>query len=166
MSILHFSASFAFSAPPLSVCVNSRSHSCDNDQKLRELVGKDCVCSHAHACPCRSVSGRVRVLCDAWLMSLTLSSQPLYTHTRPHKHGQDCHRNSLSSHYHTVQPAFLTCARQQKYLYTLDHRYWSSPRTTARTLSPPSPFFSQAPQNGAQGQLSSERYVFPISCRL
>lgn len=36
-------------------------------------------------CVCRSVGGRVRVLCDAWLMSLTSSSQASF-HTHTHAH--------------------------------------------------------------------------------
>lgn len=63
------------------VCVHACVRVCGRDQKLREAEGRE-------VCVCRSVGGRVRVLCDAWLMSLTSSSQAsfhTYTHTQSQK---------------------------------------------------------------------------------
>lgn len=141
---LLISASLTFFAPPL-LCVCACVFVSSRDQQLREVEGRGCV--YVCLCVCRSVSGRVRVLCDAWMMSQTPSSQAsfytlMHTHSHIHTHTNTHTVTGIADPHiiHTTLAVFLTSAPQLLYLYTLDPHYWRSPRITTRTPSLPPPF--------------------------
>lgn len=79
----------------------------------------------------------MRAPCDAWLMSLTLSSQATFlsqTHTSWHTH-----TSTETAYPHfilTAQAAFLFSTHHLRYLCTLAPHQWSSPGTSAKTPSP------------------------------
>lgn len=149
---------------PSCVCVCVLKHACacafmrvagiSSSRRLsRGRCACVCVCMRVHVCVHMCAWWGCFVM-RGWCRWHRRHSHFFFTHTHT-----DTHSVTEIADPHIIQPAqaaFLTSAPHCQYLDILEPSNWSSPETTTRTPSPPPPFFSLAPQNGAEGWLSTE----------